>query len=501
MAVNNVHPLFAEFLVDWTTMRDTYRGERIVKAAGEVYLPSTAGMKADGMAKGQPGQLAYEAYKLRAVFHDLVADGVRAMLGTMWSKPPTIELPAAMEFMRERASLRGEPLELVLRRINEQQLVSGRVGLLADMPAQPIPDQPPMPYLVTYEAETILNWDEGAPDQLSLPKLNLVVLNESTYERQMDFTWRYTQIYRVLVLGDVLKDEESGVYQQGLFTSTEGETGLEFNPSALSAPSIRGNTLQELPFVIINSSDIVPTPADPPLLGLANLALAIYRGEADYRQNLFMTGQDTLVIMGSQNEDDVTRVGAGSVINLPLNGDAKYVGVSGTGLSEQRSALENDLKEAKNRAGQLIDTTSSMKESGEALHIRVAAQTVTLHQIALAGAAGLQQVLRSVATWMGLDPLTVTITPNLEFSDTPLVPDDMVKVMTAKSMGLPLSKESIHDKLVDKGWTQMSFEDEQAAIEEEPPMPSDGTGAGGAPGSGGGDGNQDPSNNVGAGGD
>ncbi|MBD4208505.1 hypothetical protein GUH47_21445, partial [Xanthomonas citri pv. citri] len=48
-------------------------------------------------------------------------------------------------------------------------------------------------------------------------------------------------------------------------------------------PTIRGKTLNRIPFVFINSKDIVARPDDPPLLGLVNLALAIYRGDADYR--------------------------------------------------------------------------------------------------------------------------------------------------------------------------------------------------------------------------
>jgi hypothetical protein len=139
MGIDNKHPQYSEFILDWLTMRDTYRGERIVKEKGELYLPPTAGMQADGMLTKQPGRQAYDSYKLRAVYHDFVSDAVEAMIGMMHSKPPTIELPKALEPMMERATINGEGLAHLLRRINEQQLITGRLGLLLDLPIIPDP--------------------------------------------------------------------------------------------------------------------------------------------------------------------------------------------------------------------------------------------------------------------------------------------------------------------------------------------------------------------------
>ena len=90
-----------------------------------------------------------------------------------------------------------------------------------------------------------------------------------------------------------------------------------------------------IPFVFINSKDLSTIPDKPPLDSLARLALAIYRAEADYRQNLFMQGQDTLVRIGSTFEQDdenkAVRMGAGARLDMPVNGDAMYIGVSGKG--------------------------------------------------------------------------------------------------------------------------------------------------------------------------
>jgi len=476
MAINSKHPQYALFFDDWIVMRDTYRGERVVKEKGELYLPATAGMHQDGMGSEELGRKRYDAYRKRAVFHDFVSDAVEAMMGLLHSKPPAIELPPALEDLRENATPHGESLEALLRRINEEQLVTGRVGLLLDMPENPDPTRP-LPHIAVYTAENIINWDDGEIDY-ELPSLNLVVLDESEYVRLQDFEWEYKNKYRVLVKGAVDENEPrgKGVYRQGLFEGTD----LNFTEAGLIEPNIRGNTLDIVPFVFINTKDILPKPDDPPLLGLASLTLAIYRGEADYRQNLFMQGQDTLVVIGG-NDDDETRTGAGAKIAVPIGGDAKYIGVSSQGLPEQRQGLENDKAAARNKAGQLIDTRSREKESGDALLIRVAAQTATLNTIAKTGAAGLERLLRIAARWVGADPEQVSVTPNLDFAQQPFTSRELVELMTAKSLGAPLSTESIHEILVDKGFTQKDYEEEMRLIEEEVPVSGTGTGAGGNP--------------------
>lgn len=496
MGLDSTHPLYADRKEDWVTMRDLYRGERAVKAKGTTYLPATKGMQLDGMGAGKIGQEVYDAYRLRAVFPDYVKDAVEAYIGLLHQKPPTIELPEALEPLRERATLYGEPLELLLRRINEEQLVTGRCGLLLDLPLNPDPSDP-MPYIALYITEAIRNWDDGEVNE-GLAQLNLVVLDESSFKRGADFEWTPVGKYRVLELqaGEAAGAADSAVvngvapvYAQGVFVN-DGGGAPSYDPSKVNPPMIRGQTLDEIPFVFVNSKDIVPAPDEPPLMGLARLSLAIYRGEADYRQNLFMQGQDTLVVIGERKkrtedvgvDEGAVRTGSGSMIELDEGGDAKYVGVTSEGLSEQRQALENDRKRAETRAGQLIDARSGEKESGEALKTRVAAQTATLNQIAKTGSAALEALLKIAAKWIGADPEKVKVTPNLEFADFEMSGENLVKLMTARTMGAPLSKRSIHALIADKGLTKLDFETETEFVAEENANdPLLGTDAGGDP--------------------
>jgi hypothetical protein len=489
MSLEYTHPAYDLFREDWAMMRDFYVGERAVKSAGVTYLPPTQAMILDGMGlaisvttKRNIGQEAYDAYRLRAVFPDYVKEAVEAYIGLLHQKPPTVELPPQLEFMREKATLHGESLIMLLRRLNEEQLVTGRVGMLLDLPINPDPANPEL-YIATYAAETISNWDDGEALE-GTTKLNLVVLNESGVKRR-GFEWKAMSKYRVLALQPIsepnaTKPEAPPVvtgmqYMVGVF---ENEGGLPvYAESDMRVPMLRGTALDELPFVFANSKDIVATPDQPPLMGLARLCRAIYCGEADFRQNLFMQGQDTLVIIGDRKKkleftegtEEPMRTGAGSMIELESGqgNDAKYVGVTSNGLAEQREALKDDRNRAEARSGQLISAKEQGVESGAALKTRVAGQTATLNQLALTGAAALQLILRIAAKWIGADPEKVVITPNLEFSDFEMSGESLVKLMTARTMGAPISLESIHGRMVDQGLTKLDYETEKDKIAEE----------------------------------
>lgn len=472
MSLDTRHPLYALHSEDWRQMRDTMAGERVVKAAGDLYLPASSGMRADGYGTGTgrtKGDKDYNAYRVRARFPDLVDEAVSALLGVMHSKPPVIELPESMEYLRGEASVRGESLEMVLKRINYEQMIAGRLGLLAD-----VIDRGPRDgqfYLAFYDAEDVLNWDQAASSPLEVESLNLVVLDETAEMRVEGFSWKRVPQYRVLQLGALegLEAEGSGaVYSLGVFRDT-----TQWNSATMVVPTVKGRKAQEIPFVFINAEDVAAEPGKPPLLGLSNLALTIYRGEADYRQGLFMQGQDTLVVIGSPDPSQVEgggeqRVGAGSAIYIAdPSGDAKYIGVDGQGLPEQRQALMNDYSRGEQFAGKLMDSVTRERESGDALRIRVATRTATLNQIAQAGAYGLERVLRKAAKWAGENPESVSIKPNLDFVDDSMTGEQLRALMDAKAGGAPLSYLSVHRIMAQRSMTELDFDGEIELIRQE----------------------------------
>lgn len=460
-SLSTKHPSYADMVPDWTLMRDSYKGERKVKSKGALYLPMTSSQIIDGADKSitSIGYKAYHAYRLRARFPNFTREAIETAIGMMHSQPPEITLPKRMEGIR---SSKGETLPNLLRRINTEQLKTGRIGLMADLPSKPAPGRD-TPYLTTYIAERIINWDDGEVEELVPQVLNMVVIDESEFGRKGTFGWDKEEKYRVLIVGSSDTNQDVGVYKQGVFKKT-------FAEAELRAPSLLGRELESIPFVIINSADLISEIGEPPLLDLANMCMTIYRGDADYRQNLFMQGQDTLVIKGGTfDEDEPLRTGAGARIDLAEGGDAKYIGVTSSGLSEQSKSLDRLEARAGSMGAQTLDSTSRERESGDSLRIRIAARTADMNQIVETGAAGLEAILKICAVWMDEDPNEVSVKPNKEFGEMPLTGQTMVEMATARTLGFPLSARSMHDLALKRRMTSRTFEEEmiEAAKEQE----------------------------------
>jgi len=471
MALPDKHPEYVERLGEWLQLSDTYQGERAVKSKRLDYLPATEGMVQDGMTTpSSPGWRDYEAYLMRAYFHDVVKEAVKAMVGIMHNKPAVITLPPRLAGMIDRATIQGEGLQMLLRRINVSQLLYGRCGLLADAP-QGVDIDKATPYLSFYEPMRIINWDAGRLNE-GRNELDLVVLDESGFRRE-GFTWKTERKYRVLTRGG----PES--LESGWERPPEGSpycVAVKVNDSSMPVmedfiqPSIGGRTLPAVPFVFIGANDLVPEPEVSPLLGLSNLALAIYRAEADYRQTLFAQGQATLVIINGNVDDaapDKLRTGYKGVIDLRMGGDAKYIGVPAAGLGEMRQSLKSDIDAAALAGIAFLDVGNARGESGEALRIRVAARTTTISSVAQCAGKGLEQALRYCAAWVGEDPNEVSVKPTTDFADQTVAGAAMLAFMQAKQLGLPLSLRSMHRMMQMNDMTEMDFAQENAQIEEE----------------------------------
>lgn len=473
MPLSDKHPGYIARLPDWLLMRDSWEGERIVKFKRTTYLPATRMQEADGMTnKTDKGSIDYEAYLARAVYHEIIKPSVEAMLGVMHSSPPTIELPPQLDDMRDKATFNGESLETLLVRINEQQLLMGRLGCLLDVATGAKASE--MPYVVLYNAETINNWDTSRVyDDNGLRKLQFVVLNETAIKRNAQLSWVSEIRYRVLADAEAMQDAWPGLTSQvagANYVVGEADKAEILAAAQFITPQLAGRGLERIPFVFVGPRDLVPDPDMPPFLGLARLALAIYRGEADYRQAVHLQSQGTLVFMGlTKAAEDEIRVGAGHSICLPLQGDAKYVGAGHECLDPMLESIKEDETRAARLGASLLDQKGGTAESGDALTIRTAARTCTLNTIADAGGYALECLLRDAAIWVGADPDKVAVQPNKEFADSMAVAQDINFLMQAKALGAPISSRSIHGWLVDNDFTVMTFDDEMEEIQSEPP--------------------------------
>ncbi len=416
MAVTSKHPDYADRMNEWADMRHAARGETAVKREGEAYLPMPSGFR----AQPDSGRAMYAAYQKRAQFPDILAPTIRGMLGVIHRTEAQIEMPDALLGIWERATRDGLTLEGFHRRVTAELLTTGRYGILVDAPM----DGAELPFFAGYAAEAIINW---APDR------DFYVLDESGKVRD-GFEWRDARRHRVLELVD-------GMYTVRVYDG-EQEGGEEIQPRVRG-----GGALDEIPFVVVGPQDVSAEPEEPPLLGVASSSLALYRLDADYRHQLYMSGQETLVII---NGEAPPAVGAGVV--LVLDGgdgrqpDAKYVGPAGTGISAHRTAILDERENAVAAGARIFDHSKKAAESGEALRLRYAAQTATLTSIAQASAAGLEKALRHAAIMIGADPQEAVVKPNLDHLAGGLTPTDAEALVRVWQSGA-VSYQTLYERL------------------------------------------------------
>lgn len=401
-AVKTYHPAVTlSRRAEWMLMRDCMDGETAIKQRGELYLP-----KPSGFASQEDGGAAfYNAYRERAQFPELLAPSVAAMIGIIHGREIRIEMPDSMMYLWEDADGKGLPLEALHRRITRELLVIGGYGILTDMP-----EGGGNPWLSGYARDTIINWD-----------YNWFVLDETQMVRK-GFIWEQLERYRLLTIDDVS-------YAQKLYEAGD-EYGLDIE---VRAPG--GRKLERIPFVMGNALDLSPRVEAPPLIGVANAARSIYQLSADYRHQLYMSGQETLVAIDG---DAPGAIGAGVVHQMfsaaERQADLKYVSPSCAGIEAHKTAME-DNRLAAVMAGARLFEQQTAQESGEAKRLRYASETATLVSVAQNSCALLERALRNAAMIMNLPEDAVTVEAPSDLMDRTMSPQDFAALFGVYERG------------------------------------------------------------------
>jgi len=435
MAVNSLHPqITRQVLDDWRLCYDAYQGEGDVKQRGATYLPMPSGYT----THGDNGIAAYAAYKMRAQFPEVLATSVGAMVGIIHGEEIAVELPSNMEYLFEDVDGEGITLNDFHKNITRNLLVSGRYGVLADAP-----ENGGDPFLAGYRGDTIINWDVG-----------FFVLNESEAVRD-GFVWAQQEKYRVLQLAD-------GVYTATLH-KPDGETDV--TPTRLG-----GGALNAIPFAVASAKDMGPDLESPPMIGIARAALSMYQLSADYRLQLYMSGQETLVAI---NGTAPTAVGAGVVHEMlgddNTTPDLKYVSPTCAGIKAHLEAIQDNRAIAIQAGARLFEQSGQANESGTARKMRFRSETANLKTVAQSSCSLLEASLRNIARMLGQSDAVIdaiTVTPPKDLLDATLTPQEAVALFALVESG-GLAQETYYERIQAGGIAsqERTFDEEYALIE------------------------------------
>lgn len=445
MAVTSQHEQYTAMLEEWQEMEDALIGPRAISGGGVTYLPKTSGMiEAESLAATDKSPLSpeqarqlYEAYKRRAEYPLWVKDSLRTMVGLVSRQEPEIVLPERMKALEHEATSDGFGLKQLYLRIVSALLTKGRKPLLVEF------DDAGKPYIATYTAETAPNWitrDTGGRQDLTL-----VVFKEKRLKEGSDeFDPQYDDVYRVL---DLLEDQ----YRVRLLNEAGDDVEPEEFPGLVGGN--QSTSLNFVPVVFAGSTDNNAEVDEIPLQTMAKAALKYYQLSADYYTAMHYTAHPQPWISGMGTDDDIRVTGPMAAWMLPKDAEAGYLEFTGAGIEKLREAMQDQRNAAAESGAKVIDAGSD--ESGEARKARQSDQHSALYSTCVTGAEAVEQSLKYVAYWMGIDPDLVTFKVVPKFSKEE-VDSAMLQVVYNIVMADRAPNEVLFESMRKAGLTEMS---------------------------------------------
>ena len=477
MPINSKHPAYLAVADDWLTMRDALEGLRAIRSNITRYLPVPPGLVAGVqpnlntiLASGNlENQNRYTFYASFAEYPEIVADTLNGIQGIVHEKPPTVDLPADMKYLEERATPAGDTLYELWERVTREVFSTGRYELLGDIVEDEL-------YLCTYAAESLINW-RAAPKLLGGGTL-LAVLEEQTREEKRDDHYEHEDVtrYRELRI-----DPESGAYQVRVWVERDGKAPeIErteddgADADGWLTPVLFGRAFAEVPLTIINAVDRGFAIGPIPLLSAARRAVSIFRKSADYNRALYQKGDPQPYIFGVDPEEVPSMIGGGTIWGFKHHeGTAGYLDIDGQGIPLMREAIQDQYERFAAEYGRLMNAgDKASNESGEALKRKAASGQVTAKGVLVNAAAGVQQALRTLARLKGkseAEANKIFFAPNLDFAEPMMTGRELLEYVLAKNAGATLSARTIHEIARRHKVTDMSYEEELAAVSEEVP--------------------------------
>ena len=473
------HPQYLENEFGWRMVNDCVTGASAVKRSNELYLPMptsmatmaikppSLGANGGGNTQGPIWQSlmerspnyhsnpAYSAYKTRAQFPDITANTLRGLLGLACKSDMDVQikLPSQMEYLLTSATTTGLNLFQLYKTALAEVLKTGRFTLLVD-----INEATGLPIIVPYVAQTFINWQERPVD--GVRTVVQMMFEESQNTNPEDFSGPDSApvLNREFYL-DMDKNYSIRFW-------CDGELHKDFPV----VPTYLGRTLQDVPEVIIGSTDYGADVDVIPLYGLADTAVSIYQMDADLSQSEFLTANPTLIITGIDVDETPGVVGpnVAMVISNP-NAKVFYTTTDTGGLSSIREHIELAFRQAAHEGASLLGPNKAGAESGEAIKLRQAASGATLEGVIDQVGDGILKTLQIIADWMGVSG-EVEFIPAKDFGDNALTAQDQAALLHSWVAG-GISRETYLENLQAAGIisNEISVQDEIERIEAASP--------------------------------
>lgn len=439
MTVRYHHKKYDELLDKWERSRAAAKGQDAVHEGGTKYLPRL---------KDQTDE-DYKSYRNRAPFFNATWRTISGFAGMLFRKPPKIEAPAVTLALLDTVTEDGQPFGIFARKVVEECLIVGRVGVLVDYPPADVARMTQAdaqalnlrPMLSVYQAETIINWRTSAIANKRV--LTQVVLAEEHKEPTDEFESTVKERFRVL---DLHTTNAGTAYRVRIFESDE-KTKKDVQIGSDIFPLMNGAVMDFIPFYFLSADDTSVDPDDPPLIDLVDVNLSHYRTTADYEHGCHFTGLPTGYVAGyTKQEGEKIYLGSQTMLLFPdPNVTVGFLEFTGAGLSSLRENLTSKEQQMAILGTRMLEQQKRAVESAEAAGIHRAGENSMLADVAQAISLGLTAALQTFSDWAGGNG-TVTVELNRDFFPAPMSAQDLSALVLAWQQGA-ISKQTLFTNL------------------------------------------------------
>lgn len=455
--IDTRHRDYTRMSPKWKRCRDVMAGQDAVHAAGESYLPK---LKEQEMED-------YDSYRKRAGFYNATWRTVAGLLGMMFRKPPSADLPGNVGTYATDIDLAGTHIDTFARKVALDVLGVGRVAIMVDAPASEMTGPVSLataermgirPMLKMYSAETLINWKYARVRNRWV--LVRAVLEEVIEEPDGEFKTEDVTQWRVLDLDD------AGLYRQRLFRKVDGGKGGFEQIGDDIYPVMNGRNLDFVPLYVLGVDGLDSTVDEPPLIDLVDLNLSHYRTNADYEHGCHFTGLPTAFIAGYAPEGGESFcIGSTSAWVFPdPQARASFLEFTGQGLGALKENLDRKEAQMAILGARMVAEEKRVAETATTTAIHRSGENSVLASIALAVSDAMEKALAVFAQWAGTAG-TPEYQFNREYNPAMLDAAQITALLKAVQMG-QISAQSFHELLqrADVLDSAVPFEEEQERI-------------------------------------
>lgn len=422
MNIDEPTPEIEQARTRWERNRAFLSGEDAVKAKRCTYLRKIADMTDD----------EYTAYLDRVPFFAGAARIKDGLKGLIFRKAPTLDIADSLIPIFDTITQAGHTFNDLAEDLVEESLITGFTGLLVDHPASVegltqanAIARGQRPFIALYQAESILEVSTAVVNNVQMIVRVRLLDDENTVR-------------------ELLLDE--GVYFVIIHKKVEGE----WFASDPIAPTMNGQPLNRVPFVLVTDKPRRCSPCKAPLDDVVQANKHEYRASAMADNSRYFSSSPMLVVKGAEAQASLV-IAPGRVLQYPQHKpdapvEIEYLEFAGTGQQSLDSNVQVRKDEMAMLGLRMLASEAKGVEAAETHAIRRASENSILAAFTRRQSDRLQEAAQIVADWLNAGEVSVNL--NADFLPSPMSEAEMKQWADMVASGL-ISFETFCNRLID----------------------------------------------------